>query len=113
MTIERMRHPLDEYHNRAAVLLPRLTRATQTMVDIIKRIGYAEALWVAEHLGFEWGVQWWDEQLFIKLSDMQLVAFSAAMRAHHEALYPSKDDPTKLRVRGTDASQKQKKKASL
>jgi hypothetical protein len=113
-----MRHPLDDYHNRAAVMPRRLERATQTTVSIVKRLGYAEALWVAEHLGFEWGVQWWDERLVIRLSDMQLVAFSAAMRAHVEALYPSRDEPTKLRMKVRDATQdatprKKKKKTRL
>lgn len=104
-SIERMRHPLDEYHNRASVLPKRLRRAEKVTIDIIKHIGYAEALWVAEHLGFEHDVQWWDGRLIIRLSDMQLVAFAAAVRAHHEALYPSRDDPENSRVSKLHAGQ--------
>ena len=83
----------------------RRERAEKTVVGIIKRIGYAEALWVAEHLAWENEVQWWDSRLIIRLSDMQLVAFAAAIRAHYEAIYPSmkkKDEPT----RGADGNVK-------
>lgn len=117
LTVERMQHPLDSIHNRATVLLPRKDKAVASMVDTIKRLGYAEAIWVAEHLGFDWGVQWWDEKLVIRLSDMQLVAFSAAMRAHREALFPNnRDDPKKraevsnAQPQGAERKRKKKKK---
>jgi len=84
--IQRQQHPLDGLHDRPSAMPDRVQRATKTVVDTIKRIGYAEAFWVAEHLGFEWGVQWWNEQVVISLSDLQLVAFAAAMRAHREAV---------------------------
>ena len=82
------------------------------VTDIIQRIGYAEALWVAEHLAWEADVQWWDSRVIIKLSDLQMVAFAAAMRAHHEALYPRRDEPTKLRASGLDANRAKAKKRS-
>lgn len=84
-----MAHPHDAHHE-TAVSPARVDRAIKSVVDTIQRLGYAEAFWVAEHLAFEWGVQWWDEQVVIRLSDLQIVAFAAAMRAHCEALYPTK-----------------------
>lgn len=85
--IERLPHPSDAHHERH-VLSPRVDRAVKVIVTTIRRIGYAEAFWVAEHLAIENGVQWWDERVVIRLTDLQLVAFAAAMRAHREAMYP-------------------------
>lgn len=85
--VHRMAHPFDAHHDRA-VTASRLEKATKTVVDCIQRLGYAEAFWVAEHLQFEWGVQWWNEQVVIRLTDLQMVAFAAAMSAHRQALYP-------------------------
>jgi hypothetical protein len=48
-------------------------------------------MWVAEQIAFEYGVGWdMDGKFWIGLSDLQLIAFAAALRAHHEALYPGK-----------------------
>lgn len=85
--VERLRHPHDEHHGRTATPR-RVKRAIEVITTTIQRIGYAEAFWVAEHLAFESQVQWWDERVIIRLSDLQLVAFAAAMRAHREAIYP-------------------------
>lgn len=109
LKIERMQHPLDAYRNRSSVMPARVNRAEKITIDIIQRIGYAEALWVSEHLGFEEYIQWWDGRLIIRLSDMQLIAFAAAMRAHLEAVYPSRDDPRK-RARSNNAPPKKKRK---
>lgn len=93
--IERVNHPLDAHHA-TSVLPHRVERATKVIVSTIRRMGYAEAFWVAEHLAFENGVQWWDERVVIRLSDLQLVAFAAAMRTHCEALYPKQSWQSKV-----------------
>lgn len=66
-------------------------RAGQRVVDLIERTGYAEALWVAEQIGFEYGVMWNPKkvQLHISLTDLQLIAFASALRAHVKAWYPA------------------------
>ena len=87
--IERLPHPFDAHHERHAVLST-VKKAEKTIIRIIRRIGYAEAFWVAEHLAIENGVQWWNESVVIRLTDLQLVAFAAAMKAHREAMYPKR-----------------------
>ena len=87
--IERLPHPFDAHHEKHA-LLSRVEKAEKTIINIIQRIGYAEAFWVAEHLALENGVQWWNEQVVIRLTDLQLISFAAAMRAHREVMYPKK-----------------------
>ncbi|KKN60698.1 hypothetical protein LCGC14_0528970 [marine sediment metagenome] len=67
----------------------RVDKAGAAIKDCIQRIGYAEALWVAEELAFEFGV-WWDTEktsLMISLSDLQLIAFASALLAHREIVY--------------------------
>lgn len=89
MEMRREKHPLDVLHP-MSVLSSRVDHAGKRVVGIIKRIGYAEAFLIAERLGFESGVQWWDEKLYLRLSDLQLIAFAAAMSAHFEAVYPKR-----------------------
>lgn len=86
VTVERpVEHTL--HHPEPHVLDERLAWASKTIKDSVDRVGYAEALWVAEALGFEYAVQWRGEDaLVISLEDLQLVAFAAAMRAHHEVI---------------------------
>ncbi len=94
--IERLPHPFDSHHKQA-VLPSRIARAEKTILDTIRRLGYAEAFWVAEHLALENGVQWWDESVVIRLTDLQLISFAAALRAHREAMYPKKSKVGKKR----------------
>lgn len=106
--IERMLTPQDGHH-RPHVMPTKLERATKIVADTLERIGPAEAMWVSEHLGFEWGVQWWGEQVHVNLSDLQMVAFAAAMQAHREATYPArpaKDDP-KIERGGKNAAREE------
>lgn len=88
--VQRMEHPLDTHPHSTSVEPAKLAKATGIMVKAVKRAGYAEALWVAECLGMEWGVQWWESKLYIKLTDLQLVAFAAAMQTHTAKVMPKK-----------------------
>lgn len=88
--IQRMEHPLDAHPHSTSVDPAKLQKATNVMVKSIKRVGYAEALWVAECLTFEWGVQWWNSQIYISLTDLQLVAFAAAMQTHAAKVMPKR-----------------------
>jgi len=83
-------HPRDGHHIPMAPLT-HVERAAERLRDLIERMGYAEALWVAEHLAFEYGVMWNPQKgrLAIDLTDLQLIAFAAAMRSHHAATYPT------------------------
>lgn len=67
----------------------RVIRAKKRLIDLVQRVGYAEVEWVAEELAFEFGIGWNGDKLMVSLSDLQLIAFTAALRAHVEAQYPS------------------------
>ena len=86
--ITRMEHPLDAHPHSTSVEPGKIEKATRILISCIKRVGYAEALWVAECLTFEWGVQWWESQIYIKLTDLQLVAYAAAMQTHAQKVMP-------------------------
>lgn len=83
-------HPYSAHHSPTAPQ-EHVDRAVARVSDLIERMGFAEALWVAEELGYEWGVLWNPQtgNLTVELSDLQMVAFSAAMRSHHAATYPT------------------------
>ena len=101
--IERLPHPFDSHHGKH-VLLTTVEKAEKSIINIIKRIGYAEAFWVAEHLALENGVQWWNESIVIRLTDLQLISFAAAMKAHRAAMYP------KTRTKNGKAGKQKKKR---
>ena len=87
--VELLQHPLDAAHS-YTIMPSVIDEAIKTITNTIKRIGYAEAFWVAEHLRFDWGVQWWNEKVVIHLTELQLLAFAAAMKAHRETVYPKR-----------------------
>jgi len=86
--------------------------------DSIGRLGYAEALWVGEQLGFDgWGI-WFERakddfgvgQLKINLSDLQLIAFAAALRAHHEVIKMQISGSSKREEASEEAPKQARKK---
>lgn len=98
-TFERLPpHPLATHHMPTAPQ-EHVDRAAARLRDLIERMGYAEALWVAEELAFEFGVRWEPTtgRLAIELTDLQLIAFAAAMRSHTAATFPKKQTKDRLR----------------
>lgn len=65
----------------------RVQRAGAIVRDYAERLGWAQLLEVADELGFAGaGVSFTDDQLRIRLSDLQLIAFAAALAANREVL---------------------------
>lgn len=66
----------------------RLTRATELVRDAIKTMGYAEALEVAQELGFDYAFDLHDGKFTIRrsgdeaLTDLQMIAFACALAEH-------------------------------
>ena len=90
LEVERMVHPLEAHPHARRPPKALVDKAVRILDKYISRLGPAEAFWVAECLEFEWGIQWWDDKVVIRLTDLQLIAFSAALKAHGEPISPPK-----------------------
>ncbi len=88
LEIERMEHPIDAHPHAHRPPKEIVKKALRILNKYISRLGPAEAFWVAECLTFEWGIQWWEEQVVVRLTDLQLIAFAAALKAHGDRIYP-------------------------
>lgn len=88
LTIQRMEHPVDAHPHAQRPPKELVDKSIRILNKYISRLGPAEAFWVAECLTYEWGIMWWEEQVIIRLTELQLIAFAAALKAHGDRIYP-------------------------